>query len=208
MSNRNIKFIDGNMVEYEILPLVDQYDPILRKHTKYVDFEAMPGGEVAYMAMSLMESCNHYEGLGLSANQVGLEYCMCVVADLEENKVYCLINPSIVEMSAETTDMKEGCLSFPGLFLKIGRPSWVVVDFYAINGEKVRKKFEGIMATCVLHEMDHLRGICYTDLVSPITLDKERRKVKTNLKKIKRATTEGIEVAPAPKTKTTAKKHR
>jgi peptide deformylase len=62
------------------------------------------------------------------------------------------------------------------------------VDFQAFNGEVVRQKFEGIMATCVLHEIDHLRGICYTDLVSPIKLDIAKRKVKTNLKKIRKIT--------------------
>lgn len=196
--SKQIKFIDGQMIEYDILPLVDQYDPILRKPTKPVDFEKMSGAEVSYIGMSLIESCAHYEGLGLSANQVGLEHCVCVVVDLEANSTICLINPSIVEMSPETSDLKEGCLSFPGLFLKINRPKWVTVDFQAFNGETVRKTFEGIMATCVLHEMDHLRGVCYTDLVSPITLDIAKRKVKSNLKKIKRATTEGIQVVNPP----------
>jgi peptide deformylase len=190
--SKQIKFIDGQMIECEVLPLVDQYDPILRKPTTPVDFDVH---DVPYLAMSLMESCNHYQGLGLAAPQIGLPYSLCAVADLDNNKTLCLINPTIVEMSSETSDFKEGCLSFPGLFLKIHRPQWVVMDFQALNGEAVRQKFEGIMATCVLHEFDHLRGICYTDLVSPITLDKEKRKIKTNLKKIKRATTEGIEIA-------------
>lgn len=185
---KNIKFIDGQMVESEVLPLVDQYDPILRKPTKPIDFETMPGPQVSYIGMSLIDSVAHYEGLGLAANQVGLEYSVCVVVDLQENKTICLINPVIVEMSSTTTDFKEGCLSFPGLFLELKRPEWVIVDFQAFNGETVRKKFEGIMATCVLHEIDHLRGICYTDLVSPIKLDIAKRKVKSNLKKIRKLT--------------------
>jgi len=196
--NKQIKFIDGEMVEYEILPLVDSYDPILRKPTKPIDFEQMPGARVAYIGMSLIESCNHHGGLGLSANQVGFEHSVCVVTDIESNTLFCLINPTIVEMSSETSDLKEGCLSFPGLLLKINRPSWVTIDFQAFNGQVVRKTFTGIMATCVLHELDHLRGICFTDRVSPITLEKERRKVKANLKKMKKATTEGIQVVNPP----------
>jgi peptide deformylase len=64
-----------------------------------------------------------------------------------------------------------------------------VVEFLAGNGEKVTKKFEGIYATCVQHELDHLEGICYTDLVSKFKLDIAKRKVKANLRKIRRATT-------------------
>lgn len=198
--SKQIKFVNGEMVEYEILPLVDQYDPILRKPTTLIDFETMPGSQVSYIGMSLIESCAHYEGLGLSANQVGLEWCACAVSDLESNTIFCLMNPTIIEMSAETSDYKEGCLSFPGLFLKIGRPNWVTIDFQAFNGEKVRKTFTGIMATCVLHEIDHLRGICYTSRVPAVTLEIEKRKVKANLKKIKKATTEGVAVVNTPPT--------
>jgi peptide deformylase len=148
--------------------------------------------------MSLMKSVEHYGGLGLAANQCGFPVHMLVINHIEDDKIYCLINANIVEMSPETSDHMEGCLSYPGLFLKIGRPEWVLIEFQALNGEVVRKKFEGIYATCVMHEIDHLRGIFFTDLVSPITLDIAKRKVKTNLKKIKRATTEGIEVSAAP----------
>lgn len=187
--SKQIKFVDGEMVEYEILPLVDQYDPILRKPCAPIDFENTPGARVAYLAMSVMESCNHYEGLGLSANQIGLDARICAVADIEKQQTLCLINPVAVEYAPINSDYKEGCLSFPGLFLLIGRPEYVIVDFQAVNGETVRKKFEGIMATCVQHEMDHLNGICYTDLVSKIKLDIAKRKVPANLRKIRRMTT-------------------
>ena len=186
--SKKIKFIDGQMVEYEILPLISEYDPVLRQPTQIVDFEK-PQISITYLAMSLMESLKHYKGLGLSANQVGLPYRACAIDMIEENKIFCLINPVIVEKASTLSRYKEGCLSFPGLFLEIGRPEWVVVEFQAGNGEKVTKKFEGIWATCVQHELDHLDGICYTDLVSKIKLDIAKRKVKANLRKIRRATT-------------------
>ncbi len=185
--SKNISFIDGNMIEWEILPLVDSYSPQLRAKTVEVDFEKTPG--IPYMAYSLMKSVEHYNGLGLSANQVGLPYSICVINHIEDGKIYCLINPVIVEKASTNSSYKEGCLSFPGLFLEIHRPEWVEVEFQAGNGEKMRKRFEGIWATCVQHELDHLAGICYTDLVSPIKLDIAKRKVKQNLRKIRKATT-------------------
>lgn len=183
---KKVKFVNGNMMEYEILPLVSQYDKILREPTKPVDFETMPGNEIAYMAMSLMESCNFHHGLGLSANQVGLPYRMCAINMLGQDKIWCLINPVVLERSETKSKFKEGCLSFPGLFLDIGRPESVTVEFQAINGEKLVQEFDGLTATCVQHEIDHLDGVVYTDLVSKVKLDMAKRKVKTNLKKMRR----------------------
>lgn len=187
--SKKISFVDGEMVEWEILKLVDPYDPILRTPTIPVDFSIAAGQDIAYASMSIMKTCEHHNGLGLAANQVGFKYSMCAINHIEDNKIYCLINPVIIARSAEHSAYKEGCLSFPGLFLEIKRPSWVEVEFQAGNGVKMTKKFEGIWATCVQHELDHLAGICYTDLVSPIKLDIAKRKVAQNLRKIRKATT-------------------
>lgn len=187
--SRKLKFIDGNMVEYEILPLVDQYDPRLRVACEELDFDKEHGKDVAYWVLSLIESCAHYHGLGLSANQVGLKHRICAINMLEEGKVYALINPRIVDKAPTNSSYKEGCLSFPGLFLEIHRPEWVEVEFNAANGEVIKKRFEGIWATCVQHELDHLDGKVFTDLVSPIKLDIAKRKVKQNLRKMRQATT-------------------
>jgi peptide deformylase len=205
MTKKQITFVEGGgMVEWEILKLVDFYDPILRQPTKQVDFES---GEVnvPWLAYSLMKTLDSTEGgLGLSANQVGLPWCACAINHIDDGKVYCLINPMLVEQSSELSSYKEGCLSYPGLYLDVGRPEWVVIEFKALNGETVRHKFEGVWATCVMHELDHLRGILFTDRVSPITVDREKRKVKANLKKIAKATDESL-LAEKPKTKTTRK---
>jgi len=184
--SKKIKFIDGEMVEYQILGLVDSYDPILREPTKEIDFDQMAGKDVAFLAMSLMESLNHHKGLGLSANQVGIGARMCAINMIEENKIYCLINPKILAVSEEETKYKEGCLSFPGLFLEIGRPSWVEIEFQAVNGERMTKRFDGIYSTCVLHELDHLDGVVFTSRVSSIKLDMARRKINQNKRKMKR----------------------
>jgi peptide deformylase len=187
--SRKISFVDGEMVEWEILKLVDQYDPILRTPTIPVNFDVATGQNIAYASMSLMKTCEYHNGLGLAANQVGIKYSMCAINHIDENKVFCLINPVITSRSPEMSSYNEGCLSFPGLFLKIPRNSWVEVSFRAGNGTEMTKKFEGIWATCVQHELDHLAGICYTDLVSPIKLDIAKRKIAQNMRKIRKATT-------------------
>jgi len=174
------------MVEYEILKLVSQYDKILKEPCEEVDFEKIPGADVAFAAMSLMESVKHYDGLGLSANQVGVKLRMFAIQMLDEGKCYCLINPKVIAVSDEMQRINEGCLSFPGLFLSIERPNWVEMEFQAANGEVMQKRFEGIYATCALHELDHLNGKLYTELVPKTKLQIAMGKRKQNLKKVKR----------------------
>lgn len=193
MGEKKIKFIDGQMLEYEILPLVDEYDPILKQPTIPVDFERMQGTQVAYHALSIAETLNELEGLGLSANQVGLKHKICAVNMGE--KIWIFINPEITWSSEETSEFKEGCLSFPGLYLALKRPRSIKVKFQAINGETVEQQFDGLSATVIQHELDHLNGICYTSLISPVKLDMAKRKVKTNLKKLRRARTRGAVLA-------------
>lgn len=181
---RKVKYLDGNLIEYEILKLVDSYDPILRRPTQWVDFDIMRGEEVAYCSMSLMETLNHLRGLGLSANQVGLPWR--IFALNMGDKIWSLINPRVLDKSLTKTKYNEGCLSFPGLYLEVGRASSITIEFQAANGEKKIQTFDGLTATCVQHEMDHLDGICYTDLVSPIKLQKAKDKARLHKRKVRR----------------------
>lgn len=182
--SKKLKFLNGQMFEYEILKLVDLYDPILRKPTEWVDYEKIGYGQVNYMALSLMETLNHMEGLGLSANQVGIPYRMFALN--VGDKIWCLINPVVIRKSDKVSKYKEGCLSYPGLYLEVGRPESVKVQFQALGGELVEHEFDGLTATCVMHELDHLDGIMYTDKVPRVTLMRAKEKIKTNLKKMKR----------------------
>lgn len=182
--SKMLKFVNGNMISYEIMKLVDLYDPILRTPTKWVDFNTMNQNDIGYMAMSLMETLNTLNGLGLSANQVGLPYRIFALNVGE--KIWCLINPKIISMSDKKTKYKEGCLSYPGLYLEVGRPESVTVQFQAMGGEIVEQQFDGLTATCVLHELDHLDGIMYTDKVPKVKLMQAKEKIKTNLKKMKK----------------------
>lgn len=181
-----LKMYNNTMVEYEILSLVDFYDSILRTPTKLWDFQTKTAKETQYIAYSMMETLTKYKGLGLSANQVGLSYR--VFSLNTGNKVWIFFNPQIIVRSETLSPYIEGCLSYPGLYLKLNRPDHIKLRFQAINGDFVEKEFDGLTSVCVQHEVDHLDGIMYTDKISPIKLEQAKRKVKKNLKKIKRIT--------------------
>jgi peptide deformylase len=182
MGTKKLKFIDGNMVEYEIYDLVDKYDSILYKPTEKFNF-TNPQIRPHYLAMSLVETMVKYDGVGLSANQVGLPYQVCVIN--MGKTAYVLFNP-VITNSLGISNLKEGCLSFPGLFLKIPRAEAVTVESYDFLGNKVIQSFDGMAAVCIQHEIDHLNGICYTKKVSSLTLEREKKKIKKNLKIMKK----------------------
>lgn len=185
-----LKFIDGKMITYQVAKLVDPYDDVLHTPTKLFDFqdEKLDAAELAY---TLSETIENYEGMGLSANQIGIPYRVCAIN--MKDKIWILFNPVFTFKSAEQSALKEGCLSFPGLYLKIPRSDYVTVKFQAINGEYLEHTFTELSAVCVQHEIDHLDGICYTKRVSPIVLEREKAKVKANMKKMKRMAAEQAE---------------
>lgn len=180
-----VKYREGSLVEYEIYKLVDFYDPILRQPTIPVKLETAADRKHAdIVALSLAETLSKTQGLGLSANQCGRTERMFAINMGEQ--IWTLINPEIVAKSDTVSDMAEGCLSYPGLYLKLKRPDNIKVKFQAINGEWIEQEFDGLTAVCVQHEIDHLDGKMFTDYVSPIKLDQAKKKVKQNLKRWKK----------------------
>lgn len=182
MAKQKIKFIDGNMYQYEVYDLVDKYDQILHKPTEQFNFQS-PQIDAGYFAMSLAETMIAHDGMGISANQIGKPYRVCAIN--MGDRAFVLFNPKIVN-AIGVSKLKEGCLSFPGLFLSIPRFDAVTVEFQGITGETMIQSFEGVASICVQHEIDHLDGICYTKKVSPIILEREKAKIKKNIKKINR----------------------
>lgn len=180
-----VKYHNGSLVEYEIYKLVDFYDPILRQPTIPVKLETAADRKNAdVVALSLAETLGKSQGLGLSANQCGRTERMFAINMGEQ--IWTIINPEIIERSESTSDLSEGCLSYPGLYLKLKRPDHIKIKFQAINGEWIEQEFDGLTAVCVQHEIDHLDGKMFTDYVSPIKLDQAKKKVKQNLKRWKK----------------------
>jgi peptide deformylase len=128
------------------------------------------------------------QGLGLSANQVGLRDRVCAINMGEQ--IWTMFNPEIIEKSETLADYSEGCLSYPGLYLKLNRPDHIKVRFQAIGGQIVEHEFDGLTAVCIQHEIDHLDGKVFTEKVSSIKLEQAKRKVKSNLKKLRKMSEE------------------
>lgn len=186
MGVKKLKYVDGNMFQYEIYDLVDKYDPILYKPTNEFIFTRNVFNQeedAGYIALSLSETMQSLGGLGLSANQVGLSHRVCAIN--MGDRVLIMFNPKIVNSIGFST-MKEGCLSFPGLYLTLNRAEAVTIKFQSIDGKEQIVSLEGIPSVCAQHEIDHLDGICYTKKVSPIVLEREKSKIKKNLKNIKK----------------------
>lgn len=119
------------------------------------------GPELKVLLDAMWETMKNNNGLGLAANQVGLEYRMFVMEGPNEEKVF-LVNPYITNKSKGFANLKEGCLSAPGEFIIIpDRAEWVQVTFENEKGEPQVRVFKGIHAVCVQHEIEHLEGKTY-----------------------------------------------
>ena len=116
-----------------------------------------------HLSKILIDNMIHYEGIGISANQIGIwERAFAMVRDLENNEVMVCFNPRIVKSYAEEVEMEEGCLSYPELFLKIKRPDKIVVK-YEDEDKKIHKmKLQGLASRVFQHEYDHMEGIDFT----------------------------------------------
>lgn len=118
---------------------------------------AVFGPELKVLLESMWETMKNNKGIGLAANQVGLQYRMFVMSGPDDQKFF-IVNPKITRTSKSTLDYAEGCLSAPGEFLKLFRPAWAQVECQNEKGEKQVYLFKGIFSVCVQHEMDHLDG--------------------------------------------------
>tara|TARA_B100000989_G_C19489940_1_gene449292 strand:- start:882 stop:1406 length:525 start_codon:yes stop_codon:yes gene_type:complete len=122
----------------------------------------------------LFETMYHSKGIGLAAVQVGI-LKRIIVIDIsgkdEEKKPLSLINPIIKKVSNETSIYEEGCLSIPDTFIEIERPKTCEVDYIDINGKKKNLSCDGLLSTCLQHEINHLDGKLIIDNLSKLKRD-------------------------------------
>ena len=161
--------------------LVYHPDPFLDKQVAMVDLEN-PGFDPKEIKQQMIDTMLANNGIGLSANQVGLDAQVFVMGDSVTNAMIC-INPTILEYTKETVLDTEGCLSFPNVYVKVQRPKEILAEFYNENLEKQTVKIQGYSAKCYLHEWDHLQGVTFKDRVSKLkwnmALKKARKLGKT-----------------------------
>lgn len=154
------------------LPLVPSHDPILTTKLLNFDFQN-PEIDPIEVAHTLAQTCLMQNGLGLSCNQIGLPVRAMII---KANPMLCMFNPVIVGRSEATTVDEEGCLSFPGLILKIQRNNVIRVRYARPNGEIVTEKYEGMTSRIIQHETDHLDGVVFTRKVSKLMLDMAQKR--------------------------------
>lgn len=163
-----------------VLPLIYSPNPLLKQTSQSV---AEVSEEIRNLARDMLHTMYAERGIGLAAVQVGVLKRM-LVADVtwrEEHgpgDQYVLINPEILQPSAELHSYKEGCLSFPDQYGDVVRPKNVRVKFQTLEGEWQEQEFEGLLATCIQHEIDHLNGITFVDHLSGLKRDMILRKMR------------------------------
>ena len=158
------------------MKLLKYPDEFLSKQVKAVDLDN-PGFDPAELKKEMTELMLASNGIGLSANQVGLDAQVFVMGDSVENSTIC-INPTVLQYTEETVDDIEGCLSFPNIYVKIKRPKEILAEWYNEKLEKQTVKIEGYSAKCYLHELDHLLGITFKDRASKLKWNMAEKKAR------------------------------
>lgn len=124
-------------------------------------------------------------GVGLAANQLGITKRVFVIGNPripEFPKPFAIFNPKILGVSKEISMFKEGCLSYPGLWLNIKRPEKIIAEYQDRNANTHTVEMDGYVARCFQHELDHLDGICFVDRVSPLKLQLAMKKIRKHNK--------------------------
>lgn len=167
--------------QIEPLPLYDENHPMLRMPIPEYK-GSLPSPVMTNLIKRLKLTMKLYGGIGLSANQCGVFERVFIIGT-EDFQLAC-INPKVIGTSAGVIKADEGCLSFPGLYLKIERPNSIQVEFTDENGQRQETMLEGLSARCFLHELDHMNGKKFTEYVGPVALQMARKKQEKVMKKV------------------------
>lgn len=141
-------------------------DSILKKRSREID---VIDDRIKSLAEDMFDTMHKWDGLGLAAVQVGILKRIIVIDLYDDVSKFCLINPEIIELSDETEEIEEGCLSFPNQFGKVVRSVKVKVKALDLDGKKVTLEAEGLLAQALQHEIDHLEGETFKEKIVPGT---------------------------------------
>ncbi len=145
--------------------------------------------DIQILMDDMLETMYAAPGIGLAAIQVGIPKRV-IVLDIKQKEgqknPICFVNPEIIEKSKNNSTYEEGCLSVPGQFAEIDRPDKCHVKYLDYYGEKKEIKAEGMLATCIQHEMDHLEGILFIDYLSKLKKSMIIKKLSKQKKTIER----------------------
>ena len=151
-----------------IRTIITEPNKLLRQVSKPVN---QVGKEEQKLMKDMLETMYAANGIGLAAIQIGVPKRI-IVMDLSkkegEKEPLYFVNPIIIERNIDKSTYEEGCLSVPNQFAEIDRPSKCDVEYLDYYGKKKLLKAEGLLATCIQHEMDHLEGILFIDYLSKL----------------------------------------
>ena len=178
------------------MTLLSKDNDILRRVMPFFDFENPPTDPIK-LKEELIEKMFEEGGVGLSANQLGLEYRVFVMKGQNKEQSMFFANPELLEVSEETELMEEGCLTggCEGIFANIKRPSWIRARWQDENGEIKELEFSGMTARCFQHELDHLNGILFIDHLSRLKLERAMKKKQKREKEYARLRKQYVQVA-------------
>ena len=149
------------------------YD-LLTKKVNAFNFNKLDAEQIEKEIIDIMLK---HDGLGLAANQVGLDARVFAIHN-KEAEPFAVFNPQIIESSNDKILREEGCLSYPDLWMKVKRPEHIVVKFTNSQGKTIQEAYNGLLSRVFQHEYDHLDGICYVDRVSKLVYNIARKRKK------------------------------
>lgn len=151
-----------------MLNIVKFPDNILRTKLPDFDFDN-PVMDPVQLEKDMIEYMLANDGIGLAANQVGIPVRMFVMGHKGTPELaQAFFNPMVVATTDTIEDLEEGCLSFPGIYVNIKRPTAIKARWQTSTGEWQESEFDGYNCKCFLHELDHLEGIVFKDRISPL----------------------------------------
>ena len=154
-----------------IKPLIILPDPALRQQSKPIE---QVDAEVLRLADDMLETMYDAPGIGLAAIQIGVPRRMLVIdvaREGEEKAPVVFINPEILKVSDDVSAYEEGCLSIPDYYAEVERPASLTVQYVGRDGKQQTVEADGLLATCLQHEIDHLNGVLFIDHISRLKRD-------------------------------------
>ena len=162
-----------------ILPILEYPDPRLRKKAKAV---VTVDDDIKRLVDDMFETMIDSHGIGLAASQVDVHQRVIVMDLMEDgSQPRVFINPEIEVLNDTTEPYDEGCLSVPGFYETVARPSNVMISALDREGKPFKEKASGLLAICIQHEIDHLEGKLFVDYLSPLKRQIIRKKMKKKL---------------------------
>ena len=167
--------------------IIIEPDTILRKKSEPLQ---LVNNDTRKLLDDMLKTMYAAPGIGLAAVQIGILKRIIVIdiskKEEKKNPIF-LINPEIIYRSKETSIYEEGCLSLPGHFAEIERPAKCKINYIDYHGKKAELEAEGLLSTCIQHEIDHLNGILFIDYLSKLKKDMIIKKLKKQKKELDKA---------------------